>query len=248
LRRGTQSRRTVAVSRSFPRSWVRGGTRPNLDPIRVPYRHGILHGLDLNYDNPLVAAKAWAALFAARDWALKVERGTVTAPPPGPKPSWRSLIHQILNNADDKARLEKWAPRSLTPGVDTPRSGKPEDYDEGTPERRLAEFLAAWEARNYGRMAQWVLRNPYEENWTINKVAGQLRAHYEGKRLAGFQLQAIDDQAAAVTMLTTEIRYELQGLPRTDTIGFRLIYSDPEGDVMVRGKPGGAWILVNNLV
>jgi hypothetical protein len=35
--------------------------------ITVPYRHGIMHGMDLGYDTKLVAAKAWAALFAVRE-------------------------------------------------------------------------------------------------------------------------------------------------------------------------------------
>lgn len=177
-----------------------GRYQTNLDAITVPYRHGILHGLDLNYDSQLVAAKAWAALFAARDWALKVEHGTVAAPPPEPKASWHGLFQQILNNADDKARLERWAPRHLTPGVDIGRSGDPDAYQQGTPERRLAEFLSAWRARNYGEMAQCLPRNPYEENWSINNVAGQLRAYYQGRLLQGFELQAIDDQAAAVSI------------------------------------------------
>ena len=43
--------------------------------IDKPYRHGILHGMDLGYDNQVVAAKAWAALFAFRDWVEKAEKG-----------------------------------------------------------------------------------------------------------------------------------------------------------------------------
>ena len=35
------------------------------DEITIPFRHGIVHGMDLGYDNRMVAAKCWAALFAA---------------------------------------------------------------------------------------------------------------------------------------------------------------------------------------
>jgi hypothetical protein len=45
------------------------------EKIDKPYRHGILHGMDLGYDNKAVAAKAWAVLFAIRDWAEKAENG-----------------------------------------------------------------------------------------------------------------------------------------------------------------------------
>lgn len=52
-------------------------------------------------------------------------------------------------------------------------------------------------------------------------------------------------------MLTAEIRYEEQEQARAEIKEFRLIYVGPDGDigdVMVRGKPGGAWVLVNELV
>src|SRR5690606_564137 len=39
-------------------------------PLTIPYRNGILHGHDLGFDNKIVAAKCWAALFAMRDWAV----------------------------------------------------------------------------------------------------------------------------------------------------------------------------------
>jgi hypothetical protein len=46
------------------------------EQIRVPYRNGILHGMDLGYDNKMVAAKCWAALFAVRDWACRPRLGS----------------------------------------------------------------------------------------------------------------------------------------------------------------------------
>lgn len=49
------------------------------DPLDAPFRHGILHGRDLGYDTPLVAAKAWATLLALRPWAARVEAGSTTA-------------------------------------------------------------------------------------------------------------------------------------------------------------------------
>lgn len=65
------------------------------EAITLPYRHGILHGRDLNYDNKLVAAKTWAALFATGDWAAKIIRGHKTAPPEPVKPSLRETLAQL---------------------------------------------------------------------------------------------------------------------------------------------------------
>ena len=40
----------------------------NTDEILIPYRNGILHGMDVNYDNVYVATKSLAVLFAVADW------------------------------------------------------------------------------------------------------------------------------------------------------------------------------------
>jgi hypothetical protein len=54
---------------------TKGRNKTNEDAISIPYRHGILHGRELAFDNKLVAAKTWAALFAARDWAVAITDG-----------------------------------------------------------------------------------------------------------------------------------------------------------------------------
>ena len=42
--------------------------------LNVPYRHGVLHGKDLGYDNEQVSAKAFAALLALGSWAIEFRR------------------------------------------------------------------------------------------------------------------------------------------------------------------------------
>ena len=65
------------------------------DNITIPYKNGILHGMDLGYDNKTVAAKSWAALFAAREWAMKAEQGLLEEQPEKPQKSWKELFRDI---------------------------------------------------------------------------------------------------------------------------------------------------------
>jgi hypothetical protein len=211
------------------------------EEITVPYRNGIVHGCDLGYDNKTVAAKSWAALFAARDWALKVERGQVTAQPAPPKPTWKEICRQILENADDRARLDAWVPRTLCPGEDIPAPGGAEDYEDGTPERRLAEFLEYWRTRNYGRMAGCLPYSPYRPERDRGKVAGQLRAHYDAKRLKAFTLLELHDEAAAMTVIKAQLVLDEGREERELVTDFRLLYEDGAGRPIARGKLGGAW-------
>ena len=44
-------------------------TKTNQEEINIPYRNGILHGRDLNFNNKEVASKCWWALTSLIDWA-----------------------------------------------------------------------------------------------------------------------------------------------------------------------------------
>ena len=223
-------------------------TKTREEQNSIPDRHGILHGNDLGYDNQVVAAKAWAALFAAREWAIKVEQGQVTEPAPEPNPGWRELFRQIAENAEDKKRLDAWTPRSLQPGEDIVESGEAAAYGEGSPEQKLAAFLAYWRARNYGYMADCLPYSPYRLERGRGEVARQLREHYGAKRLKSFALLELEDHAPAMTIIKTRLMLEESGAEREQIMDFHLIYEDRKGHGVARGKPGCAWVINDYLV
>jgi hypothetical protein len=75
-----------------------------------------MHGTDLGYDNKIVAAKTWAALFALRDWAIKMEEGAIEQPLPNKLLELSDPIHQIHKNKEDQQLLQKWKPRNIKLG------------------------------------------------------------------------------------------------------------------------------------
>lgn len=60
--------KALSKKTSKPRNETKG------NPIHFPYRHGILHGRELAYDNELVSTKCFFTLFALRPWALKCQQ------------------------------------------------------------------------------------------------------------------------------------------------------------------------------
>jgi hypothetical protein len=103
---------------------MKGRNKTTTQQIFIPYRNGIMHGTDLGYDNKIVAAKTWAALFALRDWAIKMEEGAIEQPLPNKLLELSDLIHQIHKNKEDQQLLQKWKPRNIKLGQDIPLSGK----------------------------------------------------------------------------------------------------------------------------
>ena len=209
----------------------------NKEPLAIPYRHGILHGWEMAYDNNLVAAKSWAALLAIREWAMRSERGERDRPEP--EPTFQDLLSQIQANEDVKKKIAAWKPRSLTVGEDVPPCRDPSDYQGGSPERALVEFLYLWSVRNYR------IHDPSSPGCTTSTgevSPAQVREVYHDMELASFRIQAIRDEAPSRTEIDVHLNLKEPNAPQHQT--FRLAYSHPEKTV-VRGDPEGQWGIVN---
>jgi hypothetical protein len=83
-------------------SFTKTFKKTSTDEVRELYRHGIVHGMLVNYNNEYIGAKAWNRLCAVRDWATSM---TKAAEAPKPQPSFMDTM-----------------PRSITTGVRGKRS------------------------------------------------------------------------------------------------------------------------------
>ena len=55
----------------------------------------------------------------------------------------------------------------------------------------------------------------------------------------------ITDEGPAVTVVSTRLTYREAGVLIEKTVRLRMIYEDPGGNLAVRGKEGGTWVLLN---
>lgn len=166
----------------------KGRKTTRTEEITLPYRHGILHGMDLGYDNEIVAAKCWAALFAVREWAIKAENDELSPPPEEPEPTVTKILEQEQQIQKIRKQGEDWEPRDIKVGQDVPATGKPEDFGEGTPERGLVEFLYWWKKGNYGYMAE--AQRTYDGK---PEDPGLISDQFEHLDLHSFELIEIED-------------------------------------------------------
>jgi hypothetical protein len=221
----------------------RGRKTTRSEPITVPYRHGIMHGIDLGYANKMVAAKTWALLFATREWAIKAERGLLNEPaepPPAEKKGlwliWREAQQRRRAHEEELARIRDWKPRSLSSvAQDAPVSGAPEDFDAGTPEHRLVEYFNYWKVGNYGRMAMCV--NPYALDQD-NSAPGEVRKVFSSRKLQSFSIRAIRDTAPALSEIDVTVSLEKDGEIITSQIMVEMSYYGDDGRLATRTEPG----------
>lgn len=67
------------------RTFTKTFSKTSEKEIHELYRNGIVHGTLTNFDNDIVATKAWNRLFAVADWAKSAKE---QAKPPEPERSW----------------------------------------------------------------------------------------------------------------------------------------------------------------
>ena len=194
------------------------------EEVRELYRNGIVHGMLTNFNNVVVATKAWNRLFAVADWALSREKQAI---PSEPKPSLRELLGQLAENQRGKQAIDAWQPRTLVPG-------DPDFEDE--PIHRLAtEVLDAWKAKNYGRMAAHLASLTRED--TFGKSAGRVRDEYMLFKLEDFRILRIDFKAPVICEIDAELT--IDGETKIGRI--RWIRETDDGATAIPGHEDGEW-------
>lgn len=218
--------RTLTVSR--------GGT--STDAITIPYRHGILHGVDLGYASRLVAAKAWGALFAAGCYAKSYE--DAQAPKPEQKTlleSYGDLLKAKVESREIEQLLANWQPRS--PDQVRPLLSSPQD---GSPEYAATVLLDAWckEKPNYLTIALSTIDGQKAPN--VHSLAGRIRDQLP-ERPHSYKLTDVVDEGPAISVVSVTLEWSAFA---TDEIQLRLHHCDNEG-LTPSNNGRGKWLALN---
>lgn len=208
-------------------TFIKGFRKTSDDEVFELYRNGIVHGMLINYDNVVVATKAWNRLFAVADWADSRRK---QADPIQKAPSWRELFRQITANAQAKKALQEWKPSSLSAGE--------QGFDEDSVVVAAKDFLEAWRRKNYGRMAELI--SPLVARSTVSRAAGDVHEEYEQHQLRAFRVLSVDHQAAAVAIVSIEL--SVQGALSQGRM--RWIRQDAAGHPVTPNQQG-AWRLMS---
>lgn len=208
------------------------------EPITVPYRNGIMHGMDLGYDNKIVAAKTWAALFAAREWAMKAEQGLLEEQPEEPKKSWKEVFHDIDELNKVKKYQNEWVPREWTPEEETFILDR-NIFDIQMPEHNLAEFLLLWKQKNYGRMGNHL--SLYMNGHEVKAFPAQIRCIYNKLQFTSFKVERVFETAPSITLVSGVVEYIDNASPVSKNITVRIVAETSEGKMALRITDETIW-------
>jgi hypothetical protein len=204
--------------------------RTTVEQISIPYRHGIVHGTDLGYATHVVAAKAWAALFATGHYAKLVEIPTKEEPRPGLLVALRDYGEHRKRIDTMQEYIEAWRPRSQE---EIGAILRDQNAAPGTPERAVVDLMKAWQTSNFGAMAKATTDLGKKD---IHHYAGQIRKNL-GKPPTTFVLSEIEDSASAAGWIAATLRWEHR--PEAD-VRLRLLCMIGD-DITPHGMPGATW-------
>jgi hypothetical protein len=228
---------------------ILGATRRKLDlsSIDSPYRHGIVHGLNPNFGNALVAAKAFNLLQAMVDYFDKREdelARLAKATEEQRERSWPEIARTVASTKDMQLRIDAWAAREVLSGI-VADHGQSHSLDAGTPEATAVQFLEAVVARNFGKIAEFMIDYPLRP---IGMRAGRHRDELGDLIVTGWRIVEVRDETPAIS----EVDVELHGTYRErvwsgkQTMG--LNFGDDKFKILVRGSPGGSWAVRPNFL
>lgn len=191
------------------------------EPVYDLFRNGIVHGTLINFDNVVVATKAWNYLFAVADWARStLKRDT----PPPPQTSWKELFQQLAENDRRKKANEAFAPSTLQLGD--------AGFEEQSVLAEVRDFLDMWMQRNYGGMAGVVTATIADAYG--RRFPAEIKEQYGSLVLSSFEVSQLSYEAAAVCT----VRASLMVNEARRTATMRWLHEDDKGDPIAYSLDG----------
>jgi len=174
-------------------SFVKRFYKTDTNEVTDLFRNGIMHGTLVNFDNEVVATKAWNRLFAVADWADARQR---QAEPVDPTPTLRESMSRWHDIQSQKARIEAWQPYEYEPDFTS------EEASELA--RACADFLTRWQKRQWGPVGAHFMEFGSTRS-SVGKLAVEAKDLYGGEELSSWKILCVRHVAAAVAHTDVEI-------------------------------------------
>lgn len=208
------------------RSFRKPFTKRIEEEVEELYRNGIMHGAVINFDNVVVATRAWNRLFAVVDWAVTLERRAQPVEPP-PTPS--DVLKQLKHNRDQRARLDEWHSYEYQPDHEVAK--------EHAVVPTCHAFLGHWHKQQWAPLAAHFMRLGSHPS-SPSHATLEAKDLYSPHVLTSWNLRSVRHVAAAVAK--AEVDLTVNGTAyRTE---LRWVRVDSDGDAVPEWEEG-RWVL-----
>lgn len=218
-------------------------TKTSAEPIVLPYRNGILHGRELNYNSQILALKTLVLLIYVHDWYLvardeekrkklfeeeKIRENETTL-----TDILKQYEEHKVRMAESEKLLEEWKPRKED-------EINLIDPQQGTPEFVASQFFKFIKQKNFGSPVDFYARNIYKDI-SVKEKAGRFRRDYFDINIEKYSISKVIDTGSGVSEVEMKIQYNNN---KDSKVKIRMIY-EVENEVENRLVIGGDWKIVN---
>jgi len=191
------------------------------------YRHGIVHGSVVRFDNVIVATKAWNMLFAVADWATATQKAAETKEP---DPTWGDLWSSLSRQASYKKYQRDF--------VSTTLPASAEGFASVEIVQLAAEFLEAWQFERWGLVAKFtppMLLSTRSDGQSARQAKDTFAQH----DLTSWTIQSVThDQASTASIKAAAVVNGDEAM-----MHFRMVFWDLNDNVGIPGQDEGRWTL-----
>lgn len=214
-------------------------------PITLPYRNGILHGRDINYNNALVSCKCITLLYALADWlSLKdnQDKRKDEYSRNFEQPSLTDLYSQIRDNNMIKKEVKTWKKRTVIIGTDISEVPSNEDCKTYPYISPFIDMFNTWNNKNYGLLSN-LLKEMFINTDNEKYLAGECRTVFQNKTFKEFKLIEIEERACALVRLSFEVSWFVGDTLYVEILEFGCRYSS-DNQTALPWRNNGNWIII----
>lgn len=226
--------------------YCKGRKKTNTDMIYLPYRNGILHGRDLNYDNVYVSSKCIVLLFAIHDWITNKKNEDLRKKKffEEQKPvDFQQTIKQFNKIQEDKKIINSWKPRLITIGSTIPENGKYEEYNDYEYIQKVLKIFEYWKAENYGLLSK-VLDEMFKVEKSEKLRPKLCREMFRDKKLISYRLIEVEERGISMSRVLVEVQWKSNKNIFIENLEFGIVYRNEEKKALLPNEKGGEWIIV----
>lgn len=221
-------------------------TKTSTTLIELPYRNGILHGRELNYNSRLLAIKTLTLLVYIDDW-YKVSRNEEQRKKLFEEEQIRKsgrifqdFFTEYDNHKNKMKQFDKlqsdWKPR-CSEEIDLMK------LKEGTPEYVANKFFEYIKDKNFGKPVEFYAKNFFRDV-SAKVKAGKFRKDFSEFEIQDFTVSIVNDTGSAASEVEMFVQYGVDGEVKDTSVIFRMVYEIGD-QIENRLMIGGNWKIVN---
>ena len=188
------------------------------------HRHGIVHGSVVNFNNVVVATKAWNLLFAVVDWSIATTKKAEEDEKP-PEPGWRETLASLAEYGRRRKARDQFQPWSICSGD--------EAFDDDEVVGATRTFLEAWQKKQWARLVP-LMPTQLIGNKSKGQAAEYAKSWFESHVITGVEIDRVEYTQSSVA--------EVRGCATIDgtsgNLRLRWLYYDADGDLALNSERG----------